>query len=111
MEDIAATKQYYNYLFPGSPIPGYNQYFVQDPFIVHMYGSKQIDFLKLIKNSAIILYLDVTGSLISKPPFCKNKIYYYPHLQHPECSIRLVPVAEMISSDHSTAEILHFLSK
>ena len=55
MEDIAATQQYYRYLLPDSPIPGYIQYFVQDPFIVHMYGSKQIDLLKLIKNSAIIL--------------------------------------------------------
>ena len=96
MEDIAATQQYYRDLLPDSPIPGYIQYFVQDPFIVHMYGSKQIDLLKLIKNSAIILNLDATGSLISKPPFCKNKIYYYAlTLQHPEYSISPVPVAEM----------------
>ena len=77
-----------------------------------MYGSKQIDLLKLIKNSAIILNLDATGSLISKPPFTKNKIYYYAlTLQHSENSISLVPVAEMISNDHSTAEISHFLNK
>ena len=38
MEDIAATQQYYRYLLPNSPIPGYIQYFVQDPFIVYLYG-------------------------------------------------------------------------
>ena len=112
MVDIAATQQYYRYLLPDSPIPGYIQYFIQDPFIVHMYGSKQIDLLKFIKNSAIILNLDETGSLISKPPFCKNKIYYYAlTLQHSEYSISPVPFAEMISSDHSTAKISYFLNK
>ena len=95
MEDIAATQQYYRYLLPDSPIPVYIQYFVQDPFIVHMYGSKQIDLLKLIKNYAIILNFDATGSLISKPPFCNNKIYYYAlTLQHPEYSDYRGPVAE-----------------
>ena len=73
MEDIAASQQYYRYLLPDSPIPGYIQYFVQDPIIVHMYGSKQIDHLKLIKNSAIIFNLDTTGSLISKPHLVKTK--------------------------------------
>ena len=29
MEDIAAKQQYYRYLLPDSPIPGYIQYFVQ----------------------------------------------------------------------------------
>ena len=77
-----------------------------------MYGSKQIDLLKLIKNSAMILKLDATGSLISKPPFCENKIYYYAFtLQHPEYSISPVPVSEMISIDHSSAGISHFLNK
>ena len=101
MEDIAATQQYYRDLLPDSPIPGYIQYFVQDPFIVHMYGSKQIDLLKLIKNSAIILNLDATGSLISKPPFCKNKIYYYAlTLQQEFIFDTLVPVLQYCNTEN-----------
>ena len=112
MEDVAATQQYFRYLLPDSPIPGYVQYFVQDPFIIHMYTSKQIQLLKFIKNKAVVLNLDATGSLISKPPSCSNKIYYYAlTMQHPEYSTSPIPVAEMISSDHGTAEISHFLNK
>ena len=43
MDDIAATQQYFRYLLPDYPIPGYAQYFVQDTFIVHMYTLKQIE--------------------------------------------------------------------
>ena len=112
MDDIAATQQYFRYLLPDSPIPGYVQYFVQDPFIVHMYTLKQIELLKLLKHYAIQSNLDATGSLISKPPFCHNKIFYCAlTIQHPEYSTSPIPVAEMISSDHSTAEISHFLNK
>ena len=112
MEDISTTQQYFRYLIPESSIPGYVQYFVQDPFIIHMYTYKQVELLKLFKNSRLVLYLDATGSLISKPPSCLNKIFYYAlTLQHPEYSTSPIPVAEMISSDHSTAEISHFLNK
>ena len=34
-----------------------------------------------------------------------------PHNTHPEFSTSPIPLAEMISSDHSTAEISHFLNK
>ena len=37
MEDVAATQQYFRYLLPDFPIPGYVQYLVQYPFIIHMY--------------------------------------------------------------------------
>ena len=36
MEYIAATQQYYRYLLTDVPITGHIQYFVQDPYIVHM---------------------------------------------------------------------------
>ena len=112
MEDVAATQQYFRYLLPDSPMPGYIQYFVQDPFIIHMYSHKQIELLKLLDRKGIVLNLDATGSLISKPPSCPKKIYYYAlKIQHPEFSTSPVPLAEMISSDHSTAEISHFLNK
>ena len=88
---------------------GYVQYFVQDPFIVHMYSYKQIELLKFYDRTGIILNLDATGSLISKPPPCSKKILYYAlTIQHPEYSTSPIPIAEMISSDHNTAEISHF---
>ena len=77
-----------------------------------MYTSKRIELLKLVKNHVILLNLDATGSLISKPPFCLNKIFYYAlTIQHPEYCTSPIPLAEMISSDHGTAEISHFLNK
>ena len=51
---------------------GYVQYFVQDPFIVHMYSYKQIELLKFYDRTGIILNLDATGS---KPPPCSKKYY------------------------------------
>ena len=42
MEDVAATQQYFRYLLPDPPMSGYVQYFVQYPFIVHMYSYKQM---------------------------------------------------------------------
>ena len=95
-----------------SPIPGYIQYLVQDLFIVHMYTLKEIELLKLLKHYAIQLNSDATGSLISKPPFCHNKIFYHAlTIQHPEYSTSPILVAEMISNDHSITEIYDFLNK
>ena len=112
MEDISETQQYFRLLHTDSQFPGYIQYFVQDPFKIHMCTAKQIGLLKLFKNKSIDLNLDATGSLISKPPSCSNKIFYYAlTMQHPEYSTSLVPVALMISSSHCTAEISHFLNK
>ena len=64
MEDVTATQQYFRYLIPESPLPGYVQYFVQDAFIIHMYSYKQLEILQLMHS---VLNLDATGSLISKP--------------------------------------------
>ena len=72
MED--AAQQYFLYLLPDSSMPGYIQYFVQDPFIIHMYSHKQIELLKLLDRKGIVLNLDATGSLISKPPSCPKQI-------------------------------------
>ena len=55
MKDLAATQRYFLYLLQDSPIPGYVQYFVHDPFLLHMYTAKQIDLLILFKNKAIVL--------------------------------------------------------
>ena len=65
---------------------GYVQYFVQDPFIVHMYSYKQIELLKFFNRKGIILNLDATGSLISKPHLVLRK-YYIMLLQYNTLSI------------------------
>ena len=85
MKDVTATQQYFRYLLPESPLPGYVQYFIQDSFIIHMEFYKQLEILKLMNSKDIVLNLDATGSLISKPPSCTKKIFYYAlTIQHPE---------------------------
>ena len=80
------------------------QYFVQEPFIVHMYSYKQIKRLVLFDRKGIIVNLDATGSLVSKLPSRSKKILYYAlAIQHLENSTSHIPLTEMISSDHNTA--------
>ena len=78
MEDATATQQYFRYLLPGSSLPGYVKYFVQDPFIIHMHSYMQLEILKLMNSKDIVLYLDATDSLISKAPSCSKKIFTMP---------------------------------
>ena len=110
--DIIATQEYFRSFLTEVPVSGYIQYIAQEPFVVHLYSQNQIALFKLFQKKDIVLNLDATGSLISKPSKVTNKIYYYAlTLQHPEFCISPIPVAEMISSDHGTAEISHFLNK
>ena len=90
MEDVAATQQYFRYLLPDSPIPGYAQYFVQDPFIIHMFCYKQMEILNFLDRKCTVLNLDATGSLISKPPCCSKKYSTMP-LQYNILSFPPVP--------------------
>ena len=60
-------------------IPLYQvQYFVQDPFIIHMYSYKQLEIFKLIDNKDIVINLDATGSFISNPTSGPKKIISMP---------------------------------
>ena len=112
MLDIIATQKYFRLLLHEGLIPGYIQYIAQEPYVINLYSQKQIDVLKLNKKQKNVLNLDATGSLIFKPPFCSNIIFYYAlTLQHPEYRTSPVPIAEMISSNHGAAEITHFLNK
>ena len=72
MEDATATQQYFRYLLPEFPLPGYVQYFVLDPFIIYMHFYKQTEIQKLMNSEDIVLNLDVTGSVISKPLSCSK---------------------------------------
>ncbi|KAI6648569.1 hypothetical protein LOD99_8049 [Oopsacas minuta] len=109
--DISITQDYYRNLLSEKPIPGYIQYFVKEPFIMHLYMKRQIEVLKYLTKD-IVLHFNATGSIIRKPQFFTKSIYYYSlTLQHPDYHITPIPVAEMISSDQGTAEITHFLNK
>ena len=74
--DISIIQEYYPNLLSEKPIPGYIQYFVKYPFIIHLYTKRQIEVMKSLTKS-IILHLDATGSIISKPQFCTKPIYYW----------------------------------
>ena len=54
MEDVLATQQYFRHLLTESRFPGYVQYFVQEPFILHMFSYKQLDVLQLVQGKDII---------------------------------------------------------
>ena len=63
--DISETQQYFRSLLPDDALPGYIQYLVQDPFIIHLYTKKQIELFKLFNHDKIVLNIDATGSLIA----------------------------------------------
>ena len=93
-------------------VSGYIQDLAREPIVVHLFTEKQLEILKHCKPQPIILHLDATGSLISKiDPTHKNLFYYAPTIQHPSVNTSPIPLAEMISSDHTTAEISHFLNQ
>ena len=63
-------------------------------------------------TKGIILHLDATGSIISKPQFCTKTVNYYAlPLQHSDYHVGPSPVAEMINSDGGTAKITQFSNK
>ena len=76
-----------------------------------MYCYKQTEILYFVDGKSIVLNLNFTCSLIAKPPCYSKKIFYYTlTIKHLKFSTSPIPLAEMVSSDHSTAEISHFLN-
>ena len=57
---------------PDDQIPGYIQYMVQDPFIIHLFTLNQIEVFKLLKNNNIVLNIDATGSIIKSHQYVQN---------------------------------------
>ena len=56
--DISITQEYYRNLLSEKPIPGYIQYFVKDPFIIHLYTKRQIEVMQrlTIRDNSIIAF-------------------------------------------------------
>ena len=110
--ELICLQQYYRNSVIGLHVRGYIQSLSHNPFIVHMYTEDQIKILKLFKDTRIVLHLDATGSIVRKiEPSLKKVFYYALTVRHPTYSTSPVPLAEMISSGHTSAEISYFLHK
>ena len=110
--ELISLQQYYRNAIVGSSVRGYNQSLGHDPFIVHLYTEDQINVSGAIKNTSISVHLDATGSVIRRIEDSQQKVFYYAFtVQHPTYSTSPVPLAEMISSGHISAEISYFLHK
>ena len=76
-----------------------------------MYCEDQILLLKHFNWGEITLHLDATGSVVRKIDKEQKKFLYYAiTIKHPEAKSP-IPIAEMLTSDHTNVEISHFLSK
>ena len=110
--ELISLQQYYRNVLVGSHVRGYIQSLGHSPFIVHMYTEEQKEILKSFKNNSVILHLDATGSIVRKIEASQKKVFYYAlTVHHPTYSTSPVPLAEMISSGHTSAEISYFLHK
>ena len=110
--ELISLQQYYRNAIVGSNVRGYIQSSGHDSFIVNLYTEDQINVLRTIKNTRITIHLDATGSVIRRIEGSQQKVFYYAlTVQHPTYSTSPVPLAEMISSGHTSAEISYFLHK
>ena len=110
--DIVSTKKTYDISIQGNIINGYIQSLSRKPIVIHLYSEEQILLLKLFQSKRIFLHLDATGSVVRKLDKGQNKFLYYAlTIRHPEAKISPIPLAEMLSSDHTNVEITHFLNR
>ena len=78
----------------------------KEPIVIHLYSEEQILLLKQFQSKRIFLHLDATGSVVRKlDKGQKLFLYYALTIRHPEAKISPIPLAEMLSSDHTNVEI------
>ena len=95
-------------------LSGYIQSFQVDPFCVHMYTEKGIGILlaHLRQKKKLHLYLDATGSIVSKIPEQKKRnLYYALVLAGQGRGTPPLPLAEMVSNDQTVPTISHWLMR
>jgi len=93
-------------------LPGYIQNFQVDPFSCHMYTEKGISILvtHMRKKSPVTLYLDATGTVVSKIAEQKKIVLYYALILAGQGhGAPPLPVAEMLSNDHIVPSISFWL--
>ncbi len=87
-------------------------YIAMSPFVVHSYSESQLHILhEQQKKNDCLLYMDATGSVVAKPhPSSQSVLYYALCTACQSTTQTVVPVAEMLTSDQTTATILHWLT-
>ena len=77
-----------------------------------MFSEEQILLLKHLDLNQVSIHLDATGSVVRKiDKHQKAFLYYALTIRHPNAKTSHIPLAEMLSSDHTNIEISHFLNK
>ena len=110
--ELSGFEEYYRNITVNSIPRRYIQSLGNDPFIVHMYSQDQFQVLNYFKGKKVIVHLDSTGYIIRKINSSQKCVFYYAlTIRHPEVTTSHLPVAEMINSAHSSAEISYFLHK
>ena len=110
--DVVCTKKTYDLSIIGNFMNGYIQSMSRQPVVIHMYSEEQMLLLKHFKWDKITLHFDATGSVVRKiDKEQKTFLYYALTVRHPNAIISPIPLAEMLSSDHTNVEISHFLNK
>ena len=86
------------------------QYVAMSPFVVHSYSESQLHILhEQQRKNDCLLYMDATGSVVAKPHPCSKSVLYYALCTPCQSSTHtVVPVVEMLTSDQTTATILHW---
>ena len=94
-------------------VTGFIQHVSAFPFCLHMYTEKQLRILiKKIQTGNAYLHFDATGTIIGKIPDHDKSVFYYPLILSSSVSGQpAIPIAEMLSNRHSTAEISNFFFK
>ena len=92
-------------------IPGFIQYFAQNPFMLHLYSRDQL-LLYLSTHGDRNLFFDATGSIIKRITGQNKPIYLYGLvMENPVKKRAAIPLAEMVSNDHHASEVSHFFKK
>ena len=88
-------------------LSGYIQLISCVPFSVHLYSEGQFKCCDSNAN----LYLDATGTVCQQIPDQAKQVYYYAIVSKGEANEPAIPVAEMLTNDHTTINIGYFLQR
>ncbi|XP_048512535.1 uncharacterized protein LOC125501306 [Athalia rosae] len=82
--------------------------YVSLPLTAMMFTEAQLEIIE--KSKGTVVHLDTTGSVVRKPPHLNYKrIYYYIIVTKHKESV--IPIAEMVTSEHNINSIATFLKK
>ena len=89
-------------------VPGYVQHVAIFPFTVHMYTEGQLHLFQTVASiPGAAMYFDATGSIFSA--ISKQKrVFYYSLVVQGAQGEPPIPVAEMITTDHTAVNIQIF---